>query len=73
MLTLVQTEKTRKTIPILLFGSEYWNEVVNFEALVEWGVVGEKDLELFHIVDTVSEAVVHVKKALSMRAHRHPH
>ena len=72
MLTLVQTEKTRKTIPILLFGSEYWNEVVNFEALVKWGVIGEKDLELFHVVDTVPEAVSHIKEALSNRAHRRP-
>ena len=68
MLTLVQTEKTRKFIPILLFGKEYWNEVINFEALVKWGVIGEKDLDLFHVVDTVPEAVSHIKEALSHRA-----
>src|SRR5262249_22209387 len=37
VLTLIQTKKPRKTMPIVLFGAEFWNEIVNFNALVKWG------------------------------------
>ncbi len=55
LLTLIQTGKI-KPIPILLFGKEFWNRVVNFEALVEEGVVSARDLSLFHFVETAEEA-----------------
>src|SRR4051795_7194290 len=47
LLTLVQTGKVRP-LPILLFGKEYWNRVVNFEAMVEEGVIAPHDLDLIH-------------------------
>ena len=53
LLTLVQTNKTQKEMPIVLFGSEYWNEVVNFKALVKWGVIRPEDLDLFAVFDDV--------------------
>ena len=46
LLTLIQTGKI-KPIPILLFGREFWNRVVNFDALVEEGVISPRDLDLF--------------------------
>ncbi len=55
MLTLVQTQKTKKYLPIVLFGSEFWNDVVNFEALANWGVISHEDLDLFRISDSVEE------------------
>jgi uncharacterized protein (TIGR00730 family) len=55
LLTLIQTGKM-KPIPILLFGSDFWSRVVNFQALVEEGVIDENDLDLFRIVDTAEEA-----------------
>lgn len=55
LLTLVQTQKTQKYLPIVLFGKEFWNEVVNFRAMLEWGVISEEDLSLFRICDTVEE------------------
>ncbi|HEX8583452.1 MAG TPA: TIGR00730 family Rossman fold protein [Allosphingosinicella sp.] len=61
LLTLVQTGKV-KPLPILLFGREFWERVVNFEALVEEGVVSEKDLDLFCFVETAEEAWVHICK-----------
>ncbi|HEX8840606.1 MAG TPA: LOG family protein, partial [Sphingomicrobium sp.] len=45
LLTLIQTGKVRP-LPILLYGREFWNRVVNFEALVEEGVISERDLDL---------------------------
>ena len=55
LLTLVQTGKMRP-IPILLFGGEYWNRVINFQALAEEGVINFEDLELFDVVETAEEA-----------------
>ena len=55
LLTLIQTGKV-KPMPILFFGRDYWNRVVNFEALVEEGVISERDLDLFEFVETADEA-----------------
>ena len=55
LLTLVQTGKM-KPIPILLFGKEFWNKVINFDALAEEGVVNADDLKLFSWVETAEEA-----------------
>ena len=65
LLTLVQTNKTKKYMPIVLFGSEFWNEVVNFEALVKWGTIAKEDLELFRIFDDVDEAFEYLKTELT--------
>ena len=55
LLTLIQTGKM-KPIPILLFGKEFWNRVINFEALADEGVVNHDDLKLFTWVETAAEA-----------------
>lgn len=59
LLTLIQTGKM-KPIPILLFGAEFWNRVVNFEALVEEGVINRRDLQLFTPVETAEDAWEHI-------------
>jgi uncharacterized protein (TIGR00730 family) len=59
LLTLVQTGKV-KPLPILFFGREFWERVVDFDALVEEGVVAPDDLKLFTFVDTAEEAWEHV-------------
>jgi len=56
VLTLVQTQKSVKPMPIVLYGRDYWEEVVNFKALVDWGTISPGDLDLFHLCDTVDEA-----------------
>jgi uncharacterized protein (TIGR00730 family) len=56
MLTLIQTGKTKKHFPVLLFGSAFWKEVVNFEVFHEWGMVSPEDRNLYLHVDTVQEA-----------------
>jgi len=55
LLTLVQTGKM-KPIPILLFGKEFWNRVIDFEALADEGVINHADLDLFTWVETAEEA-----------------
>ena len=55
LLTLVQTGKV-KPLPIMFFGREFWDRVVDFEALVEEGVIAPSDLELFTFVETAEEA-----------------
>jgi hypothetical protein len=55
LLTLIQTGKV-KPLPILFFGREFWERVVNFDALVEEGVVSPQDLDLFRYVETAQEA-----------------
>ncbi|MDE2596717.1 MAG: TIGR00730 family Rossman fold protein [Sphingomonadales bacterium] len=55
LLTLVQTGKMQP-MPILLFGAEFWNRVINFEALAEEGVINADDLKLFTWVETAEEA-----------------
>ncbi|MDE0879630.1 MAG: TIGR00730 family Rossman fold protein [Sphingomonas bacterium] len=55
LLTLIQTGKI-EPIPVLLVGKEFWDKVVNFQALVDEGVVSERDLSIFHYVETADEA-----------------
>ncbi len=54
-LTLIQTKKV-KPVPILLFGREYWQRIINFDALVDEGAIDPKDLDLFQYVETAHEA-----------------
>jgi len=55
-LTLIQTGKMKKKMPIILYGSEFWDKVMNLEALVEFGTISREDLDLFQVVDSVDEA-----------------
>ncbi len=56
LLTLLQTQKIQKQVPVVLFDKTFWNEVINFKALQEYGVIGPADLKLFKIIDDVDEA-----------------
>jgi len=56
MLTLIQTDKAHKNLPIVLFGKEYWERLFDFEYLEEWGFISPGDMKLFSIHDDVKEA-----------------
>lgn len=56
VLTLVQTKKVSKPLPIVIFGKDYWNEIFNFEAMARWGTINPDDLKLLNFVDTPQEA-----------------
>ena len=64
ILTLSQTLKLDRRIPILLYGPDYWNETVNFPAMVKWGLIAAEDLELFRFVGTPNEAFEALEAAL---------
>jgi uncharacterized protein (TIGR00730 family) len=68
ILTLVQTEKLSSGIPVVLYGSEYWHEIVNFKALVKWGAISEEDLGLLHFCDTPQEAFEYLQDRLGEEA-----
>ncbi len=65
LLTLIQTGKV-KPMPVLLFGKEFWGRVVNFQALVEEGVISPGDLNLFHIVETAEEGWAIIREAYGL-------
>jgi uncharacterized protein (TIGR00730 family) len=64
MLTLAQTRKLDRNMLILLYGSAYWKEVINFEALVRHGVITREDLDLFAFVDDPAEALTLLQKGI---------
>ena len=59
-LTLIQTERAHD-MPILLFGKEFWNSIINWEALKDAGTISPEDIELFEIVDTAEEGFARIQ------------
>ncbi len=66
LLTLVQTRKSSKKMPIVLYGRAFWSEVLNFDALIRWGTISASDLSLFHVADTPEEAFTYLTRELSI-------
>jgi uncharacterized protein (TIGR00730 family) len=64
ILTLAQTKKLSKKLLVILYGSDYWNDVFNLEPLAEWGAINQEDLKLLSRVDSVPEAFDELKKHL---------
>jgi len=65
ILTLAQTDKLAKKILVIIYGSEYWNKIINFRAFVDAGSVSPQDLELFKIVDNPEEAFEYLRDGLT--------
>jgi uncharacterized protein (TIGR00730 family) len=65
ILTLMQTEKIDRRIPVVLYGSAYWNEVINFEALVRYGVIDRQDLTLLRFADDPAHAMAQLKTGMA--------
>jgi len=68
LLTLVQTEKIKKKLPIVIYDRKYWDKIINLELLAELGTVSKKDLNLVHYSDSVDETFEFLTKELS-KAH----
>jgi uncharacterized protein (TIGR00730 family) len=66
MLTLAQTRKLDRNIVILLYGSTYWKEVINFDALVRHEVIAPEDLSLFSFVDEPQAALERLQAGISL-------
>lgn len=56
VLTLIQTKKIKKEMKVVIYGSEFWKRIVNFDLLIEDGVISKEDMNLFDFCDTVDEA-----------------
>ena len=65
ILTLLQTKKSTKKIPMVLYGTRYWREALNLEAMVRWGTIDRKDLDLIHPADTPAEAFEFLRAELT--------
>jgi predicted Rossmann-fold nucleotide-binding protein len=67
VLTLSQTRKLDRAIPIVLYGSDYWREIVDFDALVRHGVIDAADLGLFTFADEPAGALALLQEKLPAR------
>jgi uncharacterized protein (TIGR00730 family) len=65
LLTLVQTRKSSKRMPIVLYGRAFWEDVIDFDALIRWGTIAPSDLSLFHVADRPDEAFAFLTRELA--------
>jgi uncharacterized protein (TIGR00730 family) len=65
ILTLAQTQKLAKKILVVIYGSEYWNRLINFQTMVDAGTISPEDLDLFKIVDSPEEGFEFLRNGLT--------
>ena len=65
ILTLAQTDKLAKKILVVIYGSEYWNRILNFQAFVDAGTIAPEDLNQFKIVDSPEDAFEFLRAGLT--------
>jgi uncharacterized protein (TIGR00730 family) len=65
ILTLAQTQKLAKRILVVIYGSEYWKKLINFESMIETGTISPEDMELFKIVDSAEEGFEFLRDGLA--------
>ncbi len=65
ILTLAQTDKLAKKILVVIYGSEYWNRILNFQAFVDAGTIAPEDVNQFKIVDTPEDAFEYLRDGLT--------
>jgi len=65
VLTLVQTHKLGKQVPIVLYGGEFWRDVLRLDVMVRWGTISPADLNLFHVSDSPDEAFEYLTSQLT--------
>ena len=66
IITLIQTQKVKIDVPIVLYDSEFWKSVINFDALIERGTISKQDLDLFTYADTVDEACEYITQNIKL-------
>ncbi len=64
ILTLIQTEKIRKKLALIIYDEKYWKSIINFDNLIYEGVISESDLRLFHFCNNIDDAFTIVKNHL---------
>ncbi len=64
LLTLIQTNKIRKKVPMVIYDKKFWNKVINFDHLVEMGVISNADMQLFYMTNSVDDAYKFLTKEI---------
>jgi uncharacterized protein (TIGR00730 family) len=64
VLTLLQTDKIKKKMAVVIYGSEYWNKVLDFRVMADYGLINEADLQLFKFIDDPKEAFEYLRDFL---------
>ncbi len=64
LLTLLQTQKVGKRMTVILYGKSFWNKIIDFSALVKYGMISPEDMQLFAFADSPKEAFAILKKDL---------
>ena len=64
VLTLIQTKKVDRPIPMVIYGTEFWNDILNMDNLAEWDVISDSDLDLFKFMDTPEDAFAYLTEQL---------
>jgi len=72
ILTLAQTRKLERPIPIVLYGPDYWNEIINFEALARHGLIDREDLSLFDFANDPTTALTLLQKCIASGVAKEP-
>ncbi len=65
VLTLLQTKKVTKPLPVVLYGKEYWRQILNLDAMVALGTISKKDIRLFKFFDTPEDTFAYLQKELT--------
>ena len=72
LLTLVQTLKIKKRMPVVLYGNDYWDRVLNFDTLVDYQTIDADDLDLFHRTESIDDAYDYITRELTEHALAEP-
>jgi hypothetical protein len=73
ILTLSQTRKLEGKMTVILYGEQYWNEIINFGALAKYGMIHKDDLELFSFASTPEQALDLLKRGITPELAAAPH
>jgi predicted Rossmann-fold nucleotide-binding protein len=60
VLTLIQTKKVDRPVPMVLYGPHFWNYLMNLDKLAEWGVISQSESDLFEFIDIPEEAFAYL-------------
>jgi hypothetical protein len=63
-LTLIQTRKVNKPMPIVLYGKEFWEKVMNLDYLAETSMISPEDVDLMHVTDHVDDAFEYITRGI---------